>query len=650
MSLTFALQALLARHESHLAESEAERLRMGATIDKLEGDKKGLEESNAKMIAENRELLDQIEDMNNQVDDSDAEIQALTATLHSTRQEIQRLNVLADRAAELETQLINMEVEHASLQSDFRANQEQNKTAVQRWKRAEGTITYLQEQIDTIEREAKEERERHVEILGRLDRRRAVERELENAAGRLKSAAAAKSLSNPQGSNVVSHFVRDILQDNANLQMGVVELREMLQGSNSEVENLREQLLLHQPVDVKGATLNTELSAAEPSTFEPIPELHVHHHYHQPEKTIRKPKKKRTAVTSGHFTPSGASTPRQQRIREWRTSTSSANTILSQTSVTVPSNRWSVQSSQTGSSFAPSSIPGSPYRSNSVFDPIEGVFESRPTSPETSVFGTSPLQVKANPQSPAKGLAGYRSVSSPAPLDLPSPPVLEAQEDIDVRVKDNLPEAGFSEQDLLPSPHETIPEEIESDDGVLSPGPSIGSFARPRHRRAASHESLFSLAGGSAKPLRQQLSQNFDITGRGFSPVTTTFSPTSATFVAEPTVSHATATARNIPPPTKRQESNDSARSLLSQASCTPPKQLSNKKSMGAWAWGKWGKMPLPTGTTKKTVQSPLEAAFRSPGINQTGFVRGLGPPKPTPVEIEPKKVDESSLREALSG
>lgn len=31
------------------------------------------------------------------------------------------------------------------------------------------------------------------------------------------------------------------------MQMGIVELREMLMGSNEEVENLREQMMLHQP-------------------------------------------------------------------------------------------------------------------------------------------------------------------------------------------------------------------------------------------------------------------------------------------------------------------------------------------------------------------------------------------------------------------
>ena len=624
---------------------------MAAVIDKLEDDKKELEGSNSKVIAENRQLLDQLEDLNNHVCDADTEIQTLTATLQSTRQQIQRLSSLADRATELEMQLVNMETEYASLQSDYTDSQDQKKTAVQRWKRAEGTISYLSEQIDKIEKEAKDERERHVEVLGRLERRRAVEKELENAAGRLKGAAAAKTL-NPdsQGSSVVSHFVRDILQDNANLQMGVVELREMLMGSNTEVENLREQLLLHQPVDLGTPTLKAELGAAESSGFESIPELHVHHHYHQPDKTLKRPKKKRAAITTGHLMNSGTTTPSHQRVREWRTSTSSASTILSQTSVTVPPNRWSIQSSQTGASFAPSSIPSSPRRP-SVFDPIDNTFESRPTSPETSVFGCSPPRPKAVMRSPSTLKPSYRSISTPTPLMLPSTEDSKEQEDTKSGHEPNVFEDSLQEQDLLPSPHETIPEEVETDDGIVSPDPSFSSFTKPRHRRAASHESLFSLAGGTTGQLRHQLSQNFDITGRGFSPVTNSFSPVSTSFAAGPSISHAMATAKNVPlRPINRLESNDSALSLLSQAGSTPPDKPASKKFTGGWAWGKWGKAPLPMSIARKTPQSPLEAALRSPGVNQMGFIKGLAPPKPAPVEVQPKTIDESSLREALGG
>ena len=77
MGLTFALQALLARHEAYMVEAEEERRKMGASVDKLESDKKELEASNARTIEENRYLLDQLEELNNTVSDADGQIVSL---------------------------------------------------------------------------------------------------------------------------------------------------------------------------------------------------------------------------------------------------------------------------------------------------------------------------------------------------------------------------------------------------------------------------------------------------------------------------------------------------------------------------------------------------------------------------------------------
>jgi hypothetical protein len=640
------IKALLARHESHMVEAEEERIKMSDTIDRLETEKKELETSNAQVIAENRELLNQLEEINNQVTESNIEIQSLTTTLASTREELQRLTVLATRAAKLETQLMSMETEHAALQNQLSNSQDENHTIVQRWRKAEGTVLYLQEQVDKIEKEAREERERHVEVMGRLERRRTVERELERAAGRLKGAAATKSLSQDQpGTNVVSHFVRDILQDNANLQLGVIELREMLSDSNLEVENLREQLLLHQPIESAASTLKAELGAVEKATantiYEQMPEVHVHHHYHGPEITVKKSKKKRAAITHNHFVPSSASHSRHHRSKEWRVSSSSAATILSQTSVTVPPNRWSMQSTQTGISFAPSSIPSSPRRSSSLFDSLDNTFDSRPSTPDSSIMGSSPpavVQSKATGRFPdnVPGLAGHRSISTPAPLQL-------SRRLVTSRI---IPVSKI-EETISPSSnslHDTILEESEIIDDTTSPDSSVISFPRGRHRRAASHESLFSLSERQ-KPLRTQISQNFNITGRGFSPVT--YSPTTASITTEPLVSHATVSAQDMP--SQRESSygsKDMARSLLSQASGSPHDQQTTRKSSSGWAWGKWGKVPVPI-APRKTPQSPLEAILRSPGVNQSGAIRGFKP-KRTPSNIEPNLVDEDSLRDAL--
>ena len=185
-------QALLVRHEEYVADSERERNYMMATIDRLEEEKLELEASNAQSIKANRDLLDRLEHLNEAVADSDAHIQALTDTLRSTEEELERLSLLAARTQLLEKQLSDLEQEQSLLQLNFDAKLVDESTAVQRWKTAENTIVDLQYQIDRIEKEAREERERHVQVVARMERKMAVEGELNTAAGRLKGKGIAR--------------------------------------------------------------------------------------------------------------------------------------------------------------------------------------------------------------------------------------------------------------------------------------------------------------------------------------------------------------------------------------------------------------------------------------------------------------------------
>lgn len=628
-----------------MVEAEEERRRMSDSIDDLEEKRKELEMSNARVIAENRDLLNQLELLNSQVVESDVEIQALTSTLAATRFELQRLTTLANRAEQLEKQLIEIENDHAELMSTQSNTEDENRTSIQRWKRAEGTIIYLQDQIDRIEREALEERQRHVEVIGRFERRRVVEQELEKAAGRMKGVAESKSLKQEPGTNVVSHFVRDILQDNANLQNGVVELREMLLESNSEVENLREQLQLHRPIENEISTLKEELVVAkipaidlvEESQFEQLPEVHVHHHYHAPEITIKRSKKKRNPLATTYSTPSGASTPRHHHSREWRISTSSANTILSQTSVTIPENRWSIQSSQTGHSYTPSSIPSSPRRESSVFDSLESVFDSRPSTPDHNVLGSPPPTQPRLDKRLTQDLTGYRNSSIPSPLQ-------PLRKSATTRISSINTFTGF-DPTLRKSPHSIILEEpdIVSSDHLTDS--SATPFSRPLHRRAASHESLFSLSE-SHRPLKSQFSQTFGMTDRGFSPIA--FTPTTAQLIIEPMIVHATVSALPRGSSSDRGTQQDArVKSILSQAGTSG----TTKRSSGGWAWGKWNKTSGPPALSTKspqTPQSPFETMLRAPGVNQSGWVRGLKPPRPTPSKVQPEQIDQAALIEAL--
>lgn len=696
MSLTFALQALLVRHETYMAEAEEERNRMAANINKLETDKKQLEVANAQAIDENRVLLGQLEDLNDTVTESDTHIKSLTATLQSTRHELQRITILAGRTAQLEAQLSTLEIEQAQLQQELATTKEDERSAVQRWKKAERTVSSLQQEMDRIEREAREERERHVDVIGRLERRRAVERELESEAGRLKGAAAASTLGRERnGRNVVSHFVKDILQDNANLQLGIVELQEMLLSSNEEVESLRERMILHQPVvsdnedGSQKPTLKKELGLERSENGTPA--LHVHHHYHaaaKPETTLkdknqqhRRPKKKRNIVTPGIFTPLPSSqslrTPTSHSVRP--TPPSAVATILSQTSVTIPppapptpTNRWSVQSFQTMSSFAPSSVPSSPQSvfRDSIFDRIDNAMDSsRPTSPESNSTG-SPMFLARHRNGNAD--TSLRSFSTPAAFQ----PRAQASATMPRKVHPTLEASdvayGDDDSDLriTPAGHATILE-VGEDEGSLedSSTPELDSdistdeaysFMQqlPKLHRSASHESLLSVSGMDIHTLRERPSRMFNRQGSAPRTPFGISSPSTVLASSKPVLSAMTATARPAHPRGGYDSSNYN-RSLLSnvisttvtsrEQSATAERPTLSER-VGGWVWGKWGVTPMAsTGNLRaKAALAALEE--RASGVNQSGAVKGLRPRAKTPSNIRPTNVDEDLLKESLTG
>ncbi|KAL8789453.1 MAG: hypothetical protein Q9195_006819 [Heterodermia aff. obscurata] len=664
----FALQALLARHEAFMLEAENERNKMSASIRRLEIEKEELETANSSMIKENRDLLDQLENMNNSVTDSDTHFKSLTATLASTRSELERLTVLAARTTQLESQLSAMETEQLILRENLAVKEDGQRTAVQRWKAAERTVCHLHEQVDRIEREAKDERQRHAEVVGRLERRRVVELELETAAGRLKGAAAATTLGKDRGSsNVISHFVKDILQDNANLQMGVVELRDMLMGSNAEIENLREQILEHQPVSQSVCSpLKDELAELSTETTRPElhPELHVHHHYHAPSRaegvsrerfaTPRRPKKKRNVLMSGVFTPpSGVRTTRSSG-----TSTpSSAAAILSQTSVSIPpptqSAGWSLQSPRTRSSVAASTVPSSPqsvYRQSSLFDHVD-IDTSRPTSPESLASESRFLPPKFGKQ-----------ISNSSQRSFSTPGIALSQSPASPTIPSNLPEYGkpqetftgdgLSEIDTNYFDHATIIEEPEDDSVELpmmaSPQPLTTSNPEdsplqtfsPRLRRSASHESILTTTSPDIPTLRTQHTRLLQgLKSRTSLSITTPR--------IEPVINSMSASAE--PSTSRGQDSKSYNRSILSGISSHsqdgPEKQTLGKR-VGGWVWGKWGVAPMvSTGNLRAHAALLAEGGkMRAAGVNQVGKVRGLR----VSSKVEVEEVDERALREVL--
>ncbi|KAL9137002.1 MAG: hypothetical protein Q9175_001786 [Cornicularia normoerica] len=674
MSLTFPLQALLARHEAYVAEAAEERRKMAGTIEKLETDKKETEASNARTIKENRYLLDQLEEMNDTVSNSDAQIISLNATLQSTRKELKRLTVLAAKTSHLEAQLASLESEAADLHQQVVAREEKEQTAVQRWKGAERTISTLQEQLDRIDREAREERLRHAEVVKRFERRRAVERELENAAGRLKGAAAATTLGKDGSNSVVSHFVKDILQDNANLQLGIVELREMLVGSNEEVENLREQMMLHQPVQLHPEKigfredLNSELARTPTNEAVLLPDFHVHHHYHPAPKGktarerpigLARTKKRRTITSPGLRTPSsGTQTPRKPRtpsapFMQVRTG-SSAATILSQTSVTIPpiqSHQWSSQSSQAPSSLL--SSPQSAFRNSSVFDTMDdNIYSSRPTTPGSIALGSPrryPRSSQHNSDVSTRSLSAQTSPKVPQSIS----GILQAAD------RHGMDESTETIRFPLLD-YRTILEEPEDDTPIsfvdnhfdlhrsaqhtYSPMEQM----RPQLHRASSHESILPSGGISIPKLRGQRLQ-------GFNP-RTSIGPAAASIA--PMTSSTAAVAQA----SKRDRGYDSSnynRLLLSHASTSAaapaPTTTAEKstlgKRVGGWVFGKWGVAPTKSLGNVRAIDA-LSAAFDERSIDKEngGSFRGRKAENRLSTHVEAVSIDKTLLQESLRG
>ncbi|KAI1751391.1 hypothetical protein F4782DRAFT_505920 [Xylaria castorea] len=666
-------QALLA----NLANTERDRGELTARIEQLESDNKELEAVNAKMNEENRDLIDQLEALNTAVTDSEAHVKLLEATLLSSQQTIRRLEAETACAEALERQVASLEEEQADLQGNLSLSREEARTAVSRWKRAERGINDLQEQLERIEKEAREDRERHVEMMGRIERQRQVEKELNTAAGRLKGAAAAKSMNqvNGGGSHVVGHFVRDLLQDNANLQYGIAELREMLMNSNDEIQALRDQLEYHQPLrDREGSTTPT-LRAELELELEQSPvrehrsptrlsqELHIHHHYHvsAAKQDARKPKKKRLGLAPGAFAhPAVAqpSTPPGGLARYSSAPHSRKNSMRS--------NRWSSFSGQQ-SDFTLSSAPSSPRSNNrsSLFDiPPTGSF---PGSPTSSIDPMSPGWQPMHKRGPSSMSTRSFQVPTCFPFGPAAPsiahPIVEESSDGTEVPAESLPPTDNSVADDESSSRGLS---VIYDDSSLDHGEATDSDGPPvagRLRRALSHESIVSLSGGldihtlKSRPSQlsiRQLGSASSVTG-------------SSIITARPLLSRDSAKRSSV---LLRDSFGPSpVGSLQSHQSNASSQQVPEPSRLGKWVGWRpfWGGGATGIGTAADGARRSASAQSikekdamknlsRLPGINQPGAVPGFSEfltvaakKKTLPTKTTPDVVDHEALREGLS-
>ncbi|ETN42554.1 uncharacterized protein HMPREF1541_01711 [Cyphellophora europaea CBS 101466] len=471
--LTFALQALLARHESYVAETHQDNERLNAKIAELEEERITLQNANEKIVAENKDLLVKLDTINKSYTESDSTVKSLEALLKDTELEVRRLNALARRAEELEAQVHDMERERTALSRQLSDSEQESRSAIGRWRESEKRLRQLELELEKIEWEAKHEMDKHQEVVARLERERVLERELGGAEGRLKGAAALQGIQSGNNDNVVSHFVRDILQDNATMQAGIVELRELLSSSNNEVQNLRQQIMHHQPIEDSETPnqssplpLDQQIGWEQPSQSDVQREVHVHHHYHAKlaakgsrTPNIRKRHGRKT-VMPGYLTTPESSVPSTPLSRPQRYPSSPVTSLQLHQPQPKKGNRWSVQSAATMSSTF-SSLPSSPRsyfdRYSSIFDRIDpGEDSSRPTSPDTEPY-KSPIM----PQSEAQLSKQTRLDSFGGVLeDISEPPIPETSTPpVAPPIDETTPQTALRDrtsQDLTPKPSQIL--------------------------------------------------------------------------------------------------------------------------------------------------------------------------------------------------
>src|SRR3569833_2052433 len=664
-----------------MASAERDRVELTSRIQQLEMDRRDLETSTGRKEEENGILLDQLELLNTTVADSETRIKTLEAALQSSQQAIRRLEAAAARAADLERHLVALETEQASLQANLLTSETAARSAIHRWRKAEREVSELQAQLERIEHEAKEERQRHLEAIGRMERQRA----LDAAAGRLKGAAAAKE--RKAGAGVVSHFVRDLLEDNANLQIGIAELRELLAASNDEIQSLRDQLPYHQALPDGEQNLTLSLrSELEPASMSQ--ELHIHHHhYHVANKPEAKRSKRRRPTVLFPTSPMMPTTPPNG---PWRLNQAGRAGFRlphaprgSTSTVSATSNRWSLFS-ESPTDLTPSSIPSSPL---TLTNPPDSMCEGAIVGVSVSESPTASFE----PGSPSVWAAHQERTPQPS-IQAYSTPWRTGEEGTSAsaanfgmnqrRLDDSIPAIGASRESEggvlgstvsrtaasvvaadLGEPHSETPR-VDEDTEPLSPG-----SPRPALRRAISHESIMSVGGGldlhtlKARPSQLALRPlGASAAGTGLSAV-----------VAQPTLSSGRgdtkrgsvvlrdSLALSLPLPKTRVVSATVAESGADANANANTGRLGRLVSWMPWASASGGTAEPASPTAQRsrlttTAKSGREmsSVSRAAGINQPGSIpcfyeywtahQQRGPPS----NVSPDIVDRDALRDIL--
>ncbi|KAF3934215.1 hypothetical protein ABW20_dc0107997 [Dactylellina cionopaga] len=591
---------------------EADKIRseMASKINRLEEQNKDLEVQNTLSIERNRDLLTSLETLNDSVAQADSKVRDLTADLDDTRAELDRVSARASRAEILEAQLTVLETEQDDLRRNLSLTLEDERNAAIRWQKAERQIADLQEEYDKLEAEYMQERVKTQKLATKISSRKSI-RDLHFPAPKMEGAA-------------ISNFMKEILQDNQQLQAGTAELRQMLIIAQDEIGALREQEKGGSIRKVKRRTKGSKASA--PTS--PMPPAWAAF-----EQTTPTPKR-----------PSAQSSPFSGHAR----TSSVPNTVFSET--------------------APST-----YRDSSIFDRSFTIDDSRPTSAGSLGPGMpiSPINVEKRrghgrnhssfnaPTFSALNEEEYPDTHIPAESAGDSSPT----EDMEQAVSEDSPQfrADSTPQNEEDEDNSDIPDAFE----LSTPSPFLATTIPGRRLvRSSSHESL--LAPETAPmdiymtPKGERAPIPIASSSHGVSTLQAIMTPV---------------TAQNTP---ARYSSSTYNRLLLSSVGGNTPRTSVPKpqRGVGSWFWNKFGNGPK--APTLDSASSSLarhvevtddssvttvsdnghEGSIKSPAnsiknVTHSPIKKIIRPPHMVPRKSAPvvlaTPVDEESLAEVLA-
>lgn len=503
--MQWSLQALLIRHEAYMFDAEAERASMAAYIERLEVEKRELENGNAKNIEENRRLLERLESLKHAAIKSESTIRKMEATLESAQEETERLTRLACRAQHFENQITEMEKEHIELQRQLVTTEEESTGAAEARRTAEQRLAKLESWTQRMEMEAVEEQKSHLETLNGSMEEPVLEIDLSGASHMTTEPEVSEDSSD------LPRVMKGVLRDNTTLQLDIAELKDLLANSNDEVGKLKVQLQHLTPTKTrhggsKPSPRNIELRKSMAH------ELHVHHHYHASQGGIkplvrarslqlRRPKKGPSIIGSSFRSPKSLN---RSRIRcSSATTASPAVAVSNQNSLDM----WQRENSRRHrretlqSSTTTTSPQSTSCRSLSIWDRAFadcGTDQSRPTSPE----GTD------GPGSPRFDAVNTRKLSSECSPTMSPGMAFKMWKQLPSAVASNKLWRNSPTLDLTPTASGTaLKKKIEHPKLTLTcPTPTPVSVRKPSRRQIDVNRGSAFVLSSSSPPLKHAAS------------------------------------------------------------------------------------------------------------------------------------------------